>query len=77
MGWKACGGVKMGCIMTPMPNHLSTHLSLFYYSSFDEWGRVGMVRVRRMVRSVDEMVRIQVDKGDMTTPMVWIRADER
>ena len=30
----------MGCIMTPMPNHLSTCLSLFYYSSFDEWGRV-------------------------------------
>ena len=30
----------MGCIMTPMPNHLSTRLSLFYYSSFDEWGRV-------------------------------------
>ena len=27
-GWKACGGVKMGCIMTPMPNHLSTCLSL-------------------------------------------------
>ena len=27
-GWKACGGVKMGCIMTPMPNHLSTHRSL-------------------------------------------------
>ena len=26
--WKACEGVKMGCIMTPMPNHLSTHLSL-------------------------------------------------
>ena len=23
-GWKACGEVKMGCIMTPMPNHLST-----------------------------------------------------
>lgn len=23
-GWKVCGGVKMGCIMTPMPNHLST-----------------------------------------------------
>lgn len=40
-GWKACGVVKMGCIMTPMPNHLSTHLSLFYYSSFDEWGRCG------------------------------------
>lgn len=37
--WKACGGVKMGCIMTPMPNHLSTCLS-FYYSSFDEWGGV-------------------------------------
>ena len=35
-----CGRVKMGCIMTPMPNHLSTCLSLFYYSSFDEWGRV-------------------------------------
>ena len=30
----------MGYISTPMPNHLSTHLSLFYYSSFDEWGRV-------------------------------------
>ena len=30
-GWKACGGVKMGCIMTPMPNHLSTCLSLFYH----------------------------------------------
>lgn len=30
----------MGCIMTPMPNHLSTYRSLFYYSSFDEWGRV-------------------------------------
>ena len=27
-GWKACGGVKMGCISTPMPNHLSTHLFL-------------------------------------------------
>lgn len=27
-GWKVCGGVKMGCIMTPMPNHLSTCLSL-------------------------------------------------
>ena len=23
-----CGGVKMGCIMTPMPNHLSTYFSL-------------------------------------------------
>ena len=23
-GWKACGRVKMGCIMTPMPNYLST-----------------------------------------------------
>ena len=30
-GWKACGGVKMGCIMTPMPNHLSTHP--YYYIS--------------------------------------------
>ena len=30
----------MGYIMTPMPNHLSTYRSLFYYSSFDEWGRV-------------------------------------
>ena len=46
-GWKRCGGVKMGCIMTPMPNHLSTHLSLFCYSSFDEWGRVGKVEVMR------------------------------
>ena len=35
----------MGCIMTPMPNHLSTRLSLFHYSSFDEWGRVGKVEV--------------------------------
>ena len=33
--------LKMGCIMTPMPNYLSTCLSLFYYSSFDEWGRCG------------------------------------
>lgn len=38
--------------MTPMPNHLSTYRSLFYYSSFDEWGRVGMEHMRRM----DEMV---------------------
>ena len=30
-GWKACGVVKMGCIMTPMPNHLSTYLSLFHH----------------------------------------------
>ena len=36
-GWKRG---KKRCIMTPMPNHLSTYLSLFYYSSFDEWGRV-------------------------------------
>ena len=35
----------MGCIMTPMPNHLSTYFSLFYYSSFDEWGRVEKVAV--------------------------------
>lgn len=37
----------MGCIMTPIPNHLSTYLSLFYYSSFDEWGRVEKVEVMR------------------------------
>lgn len=30
----------MGCISTPIPNYLLTCLSLFYYSSFDEWGRV-------------------------------------
>lgn len=40
----------MGCIMTPMPNHLSTHLSLSYYSSFDEWGSVEMGRMERMKR---------------------------
>ena len=40
----------MGYISTPMPNHLSTHLSLFYYSSFDEWGRVEMGRMERMKR---------------------------
>lgn len=45
----------MGCISTPMPNHLTTYqLHYFYYSSFDEWGRVGMEQMRRM----DEMVRL-------------------
>ena len=78
----------MGCIMTPMPNYLSTCLSLFYYSSFDEWGvwrtplqnnknhtkQCGkgsdVQQMRRMVRSVGEMVRIKVEKGYMTTPSV-------
>ena len=62
----------MGCIMTPIPNHLSTHLSLFYYSSFDEWGRCGDGERCGKGRSV-EMVRIKVEKGYMTTPMAWIR----
>ena len=45
----------MGCIMTPMPNHLSTHLTPHLLMS---GGGVGKVRVRRMVRSdeLDEMV---------------------
>ncbi len=59
-GWKACGGVKMGCISTPMPNHLSTHLSPFYYSSFDEWGRCedGKEKKRNEGWSGMEMVRV-------------------
>ena len=40
----------MRCIMTPIPNYLSTYFSLFYYSSFDEWGRVEMGRMERMKR---------------------------
>jgi hypothetical protein len=31
-GWKRCGGVKMGCISTPIPNYLSTY-QLHYYIS--------------------------------------------
>ena len=40
----------MGCIMTPMPNHLSTLKP--------HHNRVGMEQMRRMVRSV-EMVRMR------------------
>ena len=36
-----------------------------------------MEQMRRMVRSVDEMVQIKVEKGYMTTPMAWIRADKK
>lgn len=50
----------MGCVMTPMPNHLSTRLSL----PFHHIRVVGMKgkgsdveQMRRMVRSV-EMVRL-------------------
>ena len=50
-----------------MPNHLSTHHLLFYYSSFDEWG----VWRRKEKCGADEkdgwigvkMVRIKVEKG--------------
>ena len=54
--WRGENGVETTCIMTPMPNHLSTHRSLFYYSSFDEWGRCGsdVEQMRRM----DKMVRL-------------------
>ena len=64
--WKACGGVKMGCIMTPMPNHLSTlkpHKTVWKTHSTqlknhtkqcgkEERSGVGMEQMRRM----DEMV---------------------
>ena len=36
---KACGGVKMGCIMTPMPNHLSTRLTTHLLMSGGVRGR--------------------------------------
>ena len=38
-----------------------------------------MEQMRRMVRSdeLDEMVRIKVEKGYMTTPMAWIRKVEK
>ena len=29
------------------------------------------------MRSMDEMARIKVEKGYMTTPMAWIRADKK
>ena len=50
----------MGCIMTPMPNHLSTHLSLplnhkTTQNSVGKKSGVGMEQMKRMVRSVDEM----------------------
>ena len=61
----------MGCIMTPMPNHLSTYCPLFYYLSFDEWGCVEAVWERQKCGDGEvEMVRIKVEKGDMTTPSV-------
>ena len=40
----------MGCIMTPMPNHLSTRLTTHLLMSE---GCVGMEQMRRMVRSVE------------------------
>lgn len=53
----------MGCIMTPMPNYLSTHISLPLNHKttqnsvgIKKRGSVGMEQMRRMVRSVDEMV---------------------
>lgn len=66
-GWKrevekACGGVKMGCIMTPMPNHLSTYLSSAQPQNHtkqcgnkEKRSGVGMEQMRRMVRSVDKV----------------------
>ena len=53
----------MGCIMTPMPNHLSTHLSLplnhktAHKRVEGKKSGVEMEQMRRMVRSV-EMVRM-------------------
>lgn len=51
----------MGCIMTPMPNHLLTCLSLPLNHKTTQnsvgirkRGSVGMEQMRRMVRSVDE-----------------------
>ena len=53
----------MGCIMTPMPNHLSTCLSLFYYSSFDEWGRCGeMSGVEEKKKKRDRRPQKQCEK---------------
>lgn len=47
----------MGCIMTPMPNHLSTHLSLplNHKPLIKEWRkeRSDVEQMRRMVRSVE------------------------
>ena len=51
--WSGENGVETTCIMTPMPNHLYTHLSLFYYSSFDEWGWCGNGEVE-MMRAIRE-----------------------
>ena len=51
----------MGCIMTPMPNHLSTRLSLplNHKTTQNSVGKKnGVEQMRRMVRSdeLDEMV---------------------
>ena len=45
----------MGCIMTPMPNHLSTHLSLFHHNRVVGSEEMSGVEMRRM----DEMVRMR------------------
>ena len=64
----------MGCISTPIPNYLSTHLSLPLNHKTTQ-NSVEMSGVEQM-RSMDEMARIKVEKGYMTTPMAWIKADK-
>ena len=37
-GWKRCESGVEGCIMTPMPNHLSTRLTTHLLMSGGVWG---------------------------------------
>ena len=59
----------MGCIMTPMPNYLSTCLSLPLNHKTTQnsvgirkRGSVGMEQMRRMVGSVDELVGLRLKR---------------
>lgn len=69
--WRGENGEETTCIMTPIPNHLSTYRSLFYYSSFDEWGRVEMIRVMR-----SRAVWVRIEEKKKNTPNKYIRTDQ-
>ena len=55
----------MGCISTPMPNHLSTRLSLFHHIravGSEEMSGVGKVEVWKK-RRTDRLVEMKIDEG--------------
>ena len=61
-----CGGVKMGCIMTPMPNHLSTlnHTEKCgEHTPKNHAKQCGKGSDVEQMRRMDEMERIKVEKG--------------